>query len=408
MDFKHTQLDNGLTIIAEIAPAAASMAAGFFVQTGSRDETPEIAGLSHFLEHMIFKGTPRRSAAQVNLELDEIGANYNAGTSTEDTIYYGAALPEFQDRLLDVLCDIMRPSLRQEDFDVEKGVILEEIAMLDDVPQFRLSEMLMELHFANHPLGNSVRGTAESIRGITCQQMRDYFDRRYSPTNVVAVGTGRLDYDAFVAKIASLCSHWQPLKAGRDTARPAASRLKRVVRDANVTRQHAAMMSDGPDHGDPSRFAAMLLAAIIGDDTGSRLYYALVDPAIADEASMMYEALEGAGMFMTSLSADTDKAQRAVDIARSELERFQREGPTESEMTAAMNKIASSATLRGELPMGRLTAVGFDWSYRREYLPLDQQIARLLAVTPQEVVEVARRFDLTAVTTAALGPLETL
>src|SRR6185312_7363460 len=155
MSFQQHRLSNGLTIIGEPKASAQSMAAGFFVKTGARDETPEVSGVSHFLEHMMFKGTARRSAEDINREFDEIGADSNAFTSEEVTVYYGSVLPEFQDRLLDILSDMMRPSLNGDDFDVEKGVILEEIAMYQDQPQSTVSDLLRREHFGEHPLGNS-------------------------------------------------------------------------------------------------------------------------------------------------------------------------------------------------------------------------------------------------------------
>jgi predicted Zn-dependent peptidase len=134
--FLHTVLDNGLTVIGEYNPAALSMAAGYFVRTGGRDESRELSGVSHFLEHMLFKGTARRSAADVNREFDEIGADYNASTSEENTIYYGAVLPEHQHPLVDLLTDMMHPALPQEDYDTEKKVIQEEIALYKDAPVY--------------------------------------------------------------------------------------------------------------------------------------------------------------------------------------------------------------------------------------------------------------------------------
>src|SRR5262249_53386586 len=124
-------LDNGLEIIAETSPSARSVALGFFVRTGARDETPEVSGVSHFLEHMVFKGTERRSAFEVNKDFDRIGANYNAFTSEENTVFYAAVLPEYLPNAVDILADILRPSLREDDFDQEKQVILEEIAMYE-------------------------------------------------------------------------------------------------------------------------------------------------------------------------------------------------------------------------------------------------------------------------------------
>jgi predicted Zn-dependent peptidase len=406
--FEQTRLDNGLTIIAEVNPAAASMAVGFFVRTGSRDETPETSGVSHFLEHMAFKGTARRSALDVNREFDEMGAVNNAFTSEENTVYFGAVLPEHQTRLLGLLADILRPALRAEDFDIEKEVILEEIARYQDDPAFRLYEKLMAEYFQGHPLGREVLGTAESVAALRRDDMQAYFERRYSPGNVVLVGVGKLDFAALADQADKVCSHWQGPQAPRQTP-PAPGRTgQRVVTDAKLAREHVGLMSAAPPVQDADRYAAQLLATVMGDATGSRLFYALVDPAVADEASMAYDAMDRTGAFVTLLCASPDRAAEAVRIARDELRRFQDDGPTEAELQAAKNKIASGATLKGELPMGRLSAVGFDWVYRREYVPLPEQIEALFAVGRQDVLSVARTYDLTAAVTLALGPRETL
>src|SRR4051795_6449662 len=134
MPFHHHVLPNGLTIIGETSPSARSAAVGFFVRTGSRDETPEVSGVSHFLEHMVFKGTPRRSAFEVNRDFDRIGADYNAFTSEENTVFHGAVLPEYLPQAVDILADILRPSLREEDFVTEKKVIINEIGKYEDQP----------------------------------------------------------------------------------------------------------------------------------------------------------------------------------------------------------------------------------------------------------------------------------
>src|SRR5256885_2890839 len=136
MPFHHPVLPNGLTIIGETSPSARSAAVGFFVRTGSRDETPEVSGVSHFLEHMVFKGTPNRTALDVNQDFDRIGAHYNAFTSEENTVFYAAILPEYLPEAVDILADILRPSLRGEDFELEKKVIIEEIGMYEDQPMW--------------------------------------------------------------------------------------------------------------------------------------------------------------------------------------------------------------------------------------------------------------------------------
>ena len=408
MKLKHAQLDNGLTIIAEVRQTAASMAAGFFVRTGARDETPDVAGVSHFLEHMVFKGTARRSPLEVNRQFDSMGANYNAFTSEENTVFYGAVLPEYQDDLLDLLCDILRPSLRKEDFDLEKNVILDEIARYEDMPRYRVYEMLLAEYFRPHPLCHSVLGTSESVGALTQERMLAYFNRRYAANNLTLVGVGNVDFDALVAKASQMCVHWPADEVGRDIAQVASQRGQKIFTDPNVARQQLALASPGPSSQDADRYAAMLAATMLGDVTGSRLYYALVDPALADEATMAYNSLDGTGAFMTFLSCDSDQSARVVEIARREMAQFQANGPAEAELLAAKNKIASGATLKGEVPMGRLTAVGYDWVYRHEYVPLADQIETLFAVTAEQVVDLTRKYDLGKTMLVALGPLEKL
>jgi predicted Zn-dependent peptidase len=404
IEFRQAQLDNGLTVIAEVNPAAASMAMGFFVATGSRDETPAEAGVSHFLEHMVFKGTPRRTTLDVNRELDEMGADSNAGTTEENTIFYASVLPEFQPRVVDLLCDILRPSLRQEDFDLEKKVILDEIALYDDQPHFRLYEKLMGEFFRSHPLGNSILGTRESIGALSREQMLDYFGRRYCAGNIIAVAAGKLDFDRFVEDLGRLCGAWP---AGQPTRPlpPSPSHCARCeIVDEKVVRQNLGLMSPAPAASDPARHAAHLLSSVVGDGTGSRLYYALIEKGLADEASMSYSSMDGAGAFMTFLSCDPEKTKDILAITREELERFQKDGPSEAELLAAKNKTATGQTLKGELPIGRLSDVGFDWMYRRQYQPLGEVIDELFAVPGEQVLELARRMDLTQTTLVTLGP----
>ncbi len=408
MEFKHVQLPNGLSIAAERNPDAATIATGFFVKTGSRDETPEILGVSHFLEHMVFKGTARRSTWDVNREFDEMGADYNAGTTEENTIYYASVLPEFQGRVIELLADILRPALRQEDFDTEKKVILDEISVYDDQPRFRVYDKLMSEFFAGHPLGNEIPGTRESVAALTREQMQAYFNRRYVPANITVVAAGKLDYDRLAAQVAELCGRWPAVAASRATPPTPATRARKIIADSKVTRQHIGLMSSAPTAQDERRWAAQILTTILGDSTGSRLFYSLVEPALVDEAAVAYSPMDAAGVFVTFLSCDPGNATQVLDITHEEFRKFLSGGPTAAEMQAAKNKIASGLTLKGELPMGRLSDVGFDWIYRRQYQELARQIDRIFAVTADEVIECARLHDLTHNTLLALGPLETL
>src|SRR5262245_9874656 len=219
VEFRELRLDNGLHVIAECNPEAYSTAVGIFVQTGARDETGDVAGVSHFLEHMMFKGTPTRTAEDVNREFDEMGAHYNAFTSEENTVYYAAVLPEYQHAAVSLLGDIIRPSLREEDFNTEKQVIIEEIRMYEDQPPFGADEKCKAAHFGSHPLGRSVLGTIQSITDLRVDDMRGYFDSRYSPRNITLAATGRIDFEQLCATAQRVCGGWKSIEAGRDIAR---------------------------------------------------------------------------------------------------------------------------------------------------------------------------------------------
>src|SRR5580765_6105034 len=194
MTFHQHKLPNGLQIIGETSPSARSVAVGFFVRTGSRDETADVSGVTHFLEHMVFKGTPRRTAFDVNRDFDKIGASYNAFTSEENTVFYASILPEYLPQAVDILSDILRPSLRGDDFDMEKKVIIEEIGMYEDQPMWSAYDAAKRAHFAGHPLANSILGSVQSIKSLKRDQMHAYFMKRYVAPNITVVAAGRFPW----------------------------------------------------------------------------------------------------------------------------------------------------------------------------------------------------------------------
>ena len=406
MNFKQTRLDNGLTVIAEIMPTSRSVALGFFVKTGARDESSGIAGVSHFLEHMMFKGTEKRSSLEVNLEFDEMGAKYNAFTSEENTVYYAAVLPEYQQRILELWADLLRPALREDDFNTEKGVICEEIAMYQDQPQFDVIDRCRRLHFAEHGCGHSVLGTVESITAMKAGQIREYFQQRYAPDNMVLACAGQVAWEGLVQQVQKLCGGWQASRAGRELSDFRGTGKTEAVRQDKILREHLCLMSAAPSAQDQKRYAAGVLANIMGDDTNSRLYWALVDNAKADAADMDYESMDGTGAFCTYVSCAAGEAGLVVEMVRGCMRQIQAEGVTEKELQASKNKIASTATLNGELPMGRLVPLGYNWQYRREYLGLAEELKALQAVSREDIMHLLEEYHPENFTLLGLGPGE--
>lgn len=403
LTYKTHTLPNGLTISAEINPHAHSFAAGFFVKTGSRDEPRLINGVSHFLEHMMFKGSEKYGWEDVNRIFDEIGARYNAFTSQEMTAYYANVIPEFTERAIEHLSHLLRPAIRQKDFDTEKNVILEEIAMYLDDPGHVIYEKLMELHFGEHPLGMSILGPADSIKRLMRDEMEQYFRDRYGPGNTILAVTGLLDFDHVVKLAEKYCGSWAPQQAPRKTLEPAVQSSRHNLTDAKLNRHYTMALTPGPSAQDDRRFAARVLADIIGDSEGSRFYWALVDPAIAEDADFGFYPHDGCGSFYVSLVTDPDKSEQALQIAQKELERAKND-INDAEVERARNKIASSLVLSGELPLGRMRAVGSQWIYTGSYRSLDDDMNVLMSVTPQTLKDLMRDFTFDPMTIVTLGP----
>ena len=408
MQFHKTQLANGLQIVAESNPSARSVAVGFFVRTGSRDEAKEVSGVSHFLEHMVFKGTPRRTALEVNRDFDAIGANYNAFTSEENTVFHAAILPEYLPQAVDILSDILRPSLRGEDFDMEKNVIIEEIGMYEDQPMWSAYDAAKQTFFAKHPLGNSILGTKESVGALTREQMHSYFERRYVGNNITVVAAGNFDWDHLVRLVQERCDQWQSGQAPRDVCGTNGSKAFKLVTKEKVMQENVFLLSAGPPADSPLRYAAEVLANALGDDSGSRLYWALIDPGYAESADTSFHEYEGAGAFYTYLSGDPENTERNLAIAAKVLAEVQRDGLTAQEIQQAKSKLGSRVVRGSERPMGRMQALGYYWTYLKQYRTVDEDLEAIDSVSKESVREVLDRYPLTSMTTVALGPLEKL
>jgi len=406
LEFLKHILPNGLEVVAERNGEAHTTAVGFFVRTGSRDETDEIAGVSHFLEHMVFKGTPTRSADDVNREFDEMGAHYNAFTSEENTVYYAAVLPEYQTKAVELLGDIIRPSLRDEDFETEKKVIIEEIKMYEDQPPFGADEKVKAAFFADHPLARSVLGTVESITNLKVDAMRSYFERRYSPANITLVAAGRLDFDELVRTAERQCGAWDRLEAGRELSRTVGRTGFQAVEKDTATLEYVLQLAAGPSATDDDRYAAKVLATIVGDDSGSRLYWALVDSGLAEQASLSHYDYQGTGLFMTYMSCEPAAATSNIEKIGELFSEVQRGGVTEAELAQAKSKINSRVVLSSERPRGRLFTVGGNWLQRKDYRTVDDDLTAIDIVTREDIAAVLKAYPLSRNTTVAIGPLK--
>jgi predicted Zn-dependent peptidase len=331
---------------------------------------------------MVFKGTERRDAFAVNRDFSRIGADNNAWTSEENTVFHAVVLPEFLPEVVDVLADILRPSLRAQDFDTEKKVILDEIVRYEVQPGWAVYDQARKNFYAGHPLGNTILGTTASVSALTRDQMAAYFRRRYVAPNMVAVAAGNFDWRQFVELVGRATADWPTGDAPRTnrTEPPGGGGLHVVPKPADkVSQQYVTMIAPAAPADSPLGYAGALVSTVVGDYSGSRLFWALTDPGLADEASMGIDECDAAGAYYTSFNCDPDRAAECYGIVRELLADVQ-----------------------------RMMTVAKDWVYRGKYRSVDDELAAWDEVTMKDVRDVLTRYPLTNQTVTAYGPLEKL
>lgn len=410
MEFHHTKLQNGLEIIAEVNPSAYSASIGYFVKTGARNETTDIAGVSHFLEHMVFKGTETRTAADVNRQLDEMGADANAFTSEEQTTFYASVLPELLDDAVELFADILRPLIREDDFELEKQVIVEEIKMYEDQPPFGADDKSRELFFGDHPLGNNVLGSIESVSALKPESMRQYLEEQYCPNNILLVGSGRLDFDHFVSCAERSTRHWNSVSTkngfnATEMKRVRGNRGAHQLVKETATQQHLILLFDGPSALDEDRYAAGIFANMLGDDVGSRLYWELVDSGLADYAGMSSCEFLDNGFLALGMAGEPEDIEEILDRTRRIFDDIMHNGPTQEELDRAKNKVLSRLVLANERPAGRLFSIGGEWLVREEYRTVAQDLEDIRRIKLTDIEAVIEKYPLDQPLLVTVGPL---
>ncbi len=408
MQFKHVKLENGLEIVAEVNSDALSVSLGYFAKVGSRHESPEMAGVSHFLEHMQFKGTPRRSAEHVNREIDELGGHSNAYTSEDHTVYYLHVIPEYQAQAVDLLTDIMRPSLREDDFETEKQVIIEEIAMYDDQPPYGAFELAMEQYYGDdHPLANRVLGTSETVTGLTAEAMRSFHQQRYAPNNLMFVATGAVDFDSLVKQLRKLTVNWESKSIPVQPFVRSNAKMKFheiIVPVAN--QQYILGLQSGPTRNSADRHAMRLASSAIGDENGSRLFWALIDTGLAETACLFAQPFDDHGNNGIFLCCAPDDAQSNWEKAHEILAAVQREPLTSRELELVRNRVCASIILSAERPSSRLFSVGNSWMFRGKYETLEEVLEKYNSVNLDSFNDAALKLSSGMTTVTSVGPNE--
>ena len=403
--FAH-RLDNGLQMLGQYMPAVESVSACFYVNTGARDEPADLMGVSHFLEHMMFKGTATRDYRAINRAFEEMGAENNAGTWLEFTYYWAKVLSDQAPHLIELLADMMRPRLAEEDFNQERNVILEEIARYEDLPNFKLFEYLLQAYFGEHPLSYQTLGTTDTITAMPLDGMRAYHQRRYAPNNILFSIAGKFDWDAVRQQVERLTANWAQGEAGRDASdvRPRPSR--RVYHRPDLQQQLLTIAWPSVSRSHPDRYVADVLATILGDATGSRLYWGVREQGLAETAEADYMAFDGAGLMLAIATTTPEQAAACHQAIQAELAKMQADGVSEDELVRARTKLASRVVMDGESTNRRMLALIDSWLSLGELETLADVVAKVEAVRTTDIRALLDRQPLTEnQVVVALGPV---
>ncbi len=403
--FVERTLANGLRVVVEPMSNVESVAAGFLVRTGGRDEEPQFAGVSHFLEHMCFKGTSKRNWHQITIDFDNMGSTYNAYTSKERTVYYGWVRVPDLERQVELLADMMRSVIPPEEFEMEKKVILEEIAQSGDSIERRVYELMHEKIYAGHSLAWPVLGTTASIEALSRDQLHAYFQDRYHPANIVMIVAGAVEPTDVFDMASRVCGTWMPKQPRPERTPPTTP--KRGVTQMQVERfqqQAVGLIYPAPSAVHPDREAGDVLASILGGQN-SRFYWNIIQGGIAHEAAAGRLDYCDDGMFIAYGFCEPVRVEELNDAMRREIARVAKEGVTPDEVQRVKNRTRTSLATEAEAPYYRFSQMVQDIDELGRPRTVAERLAAVDAVTPQSIAQYLEAWPLTGdCALVSLGP----
>ncbi|NIM50332.1 MAG: insulinase family protein [Gemmatimonadales bacterium] len=403
-----TNAENGVTVLSEVLPGVRSVAVGIWVKSASVHEEAAKMGVSHLLEHMVFKGTERRSARDIALELEVRGGALDAFTSREYTSYQARVLDEDLPRALDVLTDVVRnPALRNKDLELERKVVLEEISTVEDTPDDLVFELHAQTMWPTHPYGFSILGTRDTVGGLDADDLRALHRRAYHPRHVIIAAAGSLNHELLV-KLAAKCG-WFTYDPGPQPPAvapvPAAGRTtRRVQRD--TAQAHIVLGTDTFAYRDARREPLMLLNTVLGGGMSSRLFQRVREELGLAYAVSTYQSfyLE-TGVTGVYVGTHPSTADQAVEVILGELNTLASAGLSGSTLAEAKQQLKGQITLGLESPTARMYRLATVELYGEPYRTIDQLLADVDGIPGDEVAAVAEEFfDPARQTVVWLGP----
>ena len=401
-----SETGSGVRVVTEEVASVRSVALGLWVRTGSRNEAPAQAGVSHFLEHMLFKGTERYSAIQISERFDELGAAVNAATGKETTHLHARFLDEHTEEVFDLLSEMLLGPTYPE-VDSEREVVLEEIAMYEDEPQDRVHDFLADAVFGEHPLGRRVLGSADVIASIPVPDINDYHDAHYTGANIVVAAAGHLEHDR-IHELAERMVH-PPGANGADGSAPFAASESRMRFHPKETEQyHICFGSPGITRADDRRYALAVLDSIFGGSTSSRLFREIREKrGLAYAVGSYNEQYTDSGLVATYVGTREDNVQEACTVIGAELERLRSEPVSDEELNRAKEHVKGRLVLSSESTAARMSRIGRATLFDLPLQSLDEMLDEVDAVTVAGLEELAAElFAPESISAACIGAEE--
>lgn len=413
---RRTVLPSGVRILSESVPGSRSSTIGYWVAVGSRDEQPDTYGSTHFLEHLLFKGTPTRSALDIAVAFDSVGGEHNALTAKEYTCYYAKVQDRDLPMAIDVLADMFTSSVIDADeFETERGVILEELAMADDDPSDVTSERFFEAVLGEHPLGRPIGGNPQTISAVSRDAVRAHYAENYRPQDLVITVAGAVDHDDLVARVSAalVAAGWDlSIEAAPVARRQATSELieranglvvvQRPIEQANIIAGVVGLAAT-----DSRRSTLAVLNSIFGGGMSSRLFQ-----EIREKRGLVYSvysfspSYSDAGLFGIYAGCSPAKAQTVAELMIGEFERLGADGVTDEEVRRAVGQLSGGSALALEDSDTRMSRLGRSELTLGEFVDLDESLRRLALVTPADVRELAEELVSRPLSIAAVGTVD--
>lgn len=394
--FDRTELPGGLVVLTESMPGIRSASIGVWVRAGSIHETPAEMGVSHMLEHMVFKATRSRTARELALVLERVGGSLDAYTTREHTSYQARVLDNDIDLAVDVLADLaLHPLLREEDLELEREVVLEEIATVEDTPDDLVFDAHAEQMWGGHPYGFSILGTSDTVAALTADDLRRVHGTRYHRGNIVIAAAGSVDHEAFVSRVVDMFAAApcgapdpQPNGAGPRAAEPTAARLEKPT-----AQSHLVWGTSTFGHGDPRRFALVLLSNAFGGGMSSRLFQRVREELGLAYAVYSYQSFYAdAGVSGVYVGTRPESADRAEAVVAEEMTKLVRDGITHDELQDVKGQVKGQIVLSLESSSSRLHRLAGTELYGEPFRTMDEITALVEAVTLDDVAAVAAEY----------------